>query len=385
MNCNIKSIYLSATLCTVATFAQVAVTQTTAPVAYVYVSNTLTGTTSEVTAYAASKNGKLSPISGSPFPADLDSMSVNGKYLFGSNSNGLYIDTYTIEADGSLRYAAATDIVNNNPNGCGNSGPLFLDHTGATLYDLEFRGDCANNAYQSFNVNKPTGQLQNLGSSGPNAWLTLPATFIGNDVYGYSASCLGDMYWGIYSFKRGSNGLLTEIDANAAPPTPPTGYFYCPSQAAADPTNHVAITMQPVNQSNFSPDRPAQLASYTADAAGDLVTTNTDANMPQTLVGTVNVINMAPSGKLLAVGGSKGLQVFHFNGSQPITHFTGLLTTASIDQFFWDNTNHLYAISNAAGKLYVFTVTPTGAEQAPGSPYSIHAPHNMIVQPMPRY
>ena len=48
---------------------------------------------------------------------------------------------------------------------------------------------------------------------------------------------------------------------------------------------------------------------------------------------------------------------------------------------FWDNNNHLYAISGAAGKLYVFTVTPTSASQAPGSPYSITAPAYLIVQP----
>ena len=93
---------------------------------------------------------------------------------------------------------------------------------------------------------------------------------------------------------------------------------------------------------------------------------------------------MSPSGKLLAVGGSAGLQVFHFNAAAPITHDTGLLTAKPIDQFFWDNANHLYAISRAAGKLYVFTVTPTGATQAAGSPYSIAHPQNIIVQPKTR-
>jgi hypothetical protein len=35
---------------------------------------------------------------------------------------------------------------------------------------------------------------------------------------------------------------------------------------------------------------------------------------------------MSPSGKLLAVAGTTGLQVFHFNGSNPIKPYTGLLT-----------------------------------------------------------
>ena len=163
MNCNIKSICLSATLCTVASFAQVAVTQTTSStVAYVYVSNILTGTTSEVHAYAATKNGKLTPVDGSPFSADVTNMAVNGKYLFGSSSNGTSVDSYFIESDGALRFAASNNIVNSNYNGCGFSGPIFFDHTGATLYDMEFQGDCSNNMYQSLKVGKSTGHVQNL-------------------------------------------------------------------------------------------------------------------------------------------------------------------------------------------------------------------------------
>jgi hypothetical protein len=48
---------------------------------------------------------------------------------------------------------------------------------------------------------------------------------------------------------------------------------------------------------------------------------------------------------------------------------------------FWDNANHLYAISDTAGKLYVFTVTSTGVTQAPGSPHSIATSQSIIVLP----
>ncbi len=47
----------------------------------------------------------------------------------------------------------------------------------------------------------------------------------------------------------------------------------------------------------------------------------------------------------------------------------GLLTKDEIDQMFSDKDNHLYASSRAAGKLYVFTITPTSHSQAKGSPY----------------
>ena len=89
----------------------------------------------------------------------------------------------------------------------------------------------------------------------------------------------------------------------------------------------------------------------------------------------------SPSGKLLAVAGTKGLQIFHFDGANPITHYTYLLTTDSIDQISWDNENHLYAISQSAGKLYVFTVTPVSFGQAPGSPYAIASPEFIAVLP----
>lgn len=49
---------------------------------------------------------------------------------------------------------------------------------------------------------------------------------------------------------------------------------------------------------------------------------------------------------------------------------------------FWDNSNHLYALSQEWNRLYVFSVTPTYAAQTPGSPYSINSPENIIVQPL---
>jgi outer membrane protein assembly factor BamB len=104
--------------------------------------------------------------------------------------------------------------------------------------------------------------------------------------------------------------------------------------------------------------------------------------MPAVAVGDVADIAMSPSGKLLAVAGSSGVQVFHFNGSSPITHYTAVLTkdaVAQVDQLFWDNANHLYAISQAAGKLFVFTVTATSYSQAAGSPYTITNPGSIVV------
>jgi hypothetical protein len=99
--------------------------------------------------------------------------------------------------------------------------------------------------------------------------------------------------------------------------------------------------------------------------------------MPVSATG-VNVLAMSPSGKLLAVGG-QGLQIFHFNGSSPITKDSGVLQPAvAFNALAWDSENHLYALSG--GQLFVYTVTSSSISQATGSPYSIPEAVALVVQ-----
>jgi hypothetical protein len=168
------------------------------------------------------------------------------------------------------------------------------------------------------------------------------------------------------------------MNITPAIPTAPQG-GYCPYLAATDTGNDVAISLTPTE--DFTPIGPAQIAVYTADSGGDLTTTSTSANMPPAAVGTVIDMKISFSGKLLAIAGTSGLQVFHFNGANPATRFTGLITNNEVDQIFWDNANHLYAISRSAGKLFVFNVTSKSCVPAEGSPYSISNPQNITVLP----
>ncbi|HEX3663524.1 MAG TPA: hypothetical protein VHU89_18960 [Acidobacteriaceae bacterium] len=370
---------LSAVLFVAVSLAQAA---STGSVAYVYVS-TPAGSTgrNEVHAWRAGANGQLTGIAGSPFQENVTSMAVNGKFLFGATLPGNDVNSYRIEANGGLLYAVTTNITRYNSTDCASAGSVFTDNTGATVYNMEFRGDgCANNTYRSFGAENTTGGLENLGESGGNSWLYEPASFLGNNVWGYSASCLGNMYWGIFGFKRSSNGLLTEIPISAPVPPPPNGEFFCPSVAAADGANHVAIAMQAVLQKDFSSVGEPKVAVYTAQSNGNLSTTSTVANMPQANVGALSDLRMAPGGKLLAVAGTGGLEVFHFNGANPVTKLGALLTSDSIDQCFWDKAGHLYAISSKAGRLFVFTVTSNGAHAAPGSPYAVSHAEYLAVQ-----
>ncbi len=367
---------LMVTLYMAIAFAQVA--STNSPVAFVYVSSSL-GNTSEINGFAATGDGKLTPVTGSPFPANVQGMAVNGKFLFGTN--GVYIYSFSIASDGALEQVAAINAQKFNGGRCGGPTSLFLDHTGATLYDEDYYGDaCANNTYQSFGIDRATGELNYLGASNPSVDFNVPLSFTGNNAYAYGSSCY-HVNPDIFGFRRTEDGTMTFLDINPTMPAAQKGDGYCPYMAAADRSNHVAISVQEINGATWKPVGLPQLATYKVDSAGKLATKSAFWNMPKTRVKYVSDIRMSPSGKLLAVAGMAGLQIFHFNGSDPITHFTGLLTADPISQMFWDDDDHLYAISQTAGKLFVFAVTPTKVSQAPGSPYAVTNPQNVIVLP----
>jgi len=346
----------------------------TAPVAYVYVSSSPTSGKFQINAYAASLTGALSSVSGSPFPSPVFYLALNGKWLFGTN--GINIDSYLIAWNGSLK------LVDTYTAGNSGGGPanVFLDHSGNSLYDgfINMNGT-GNNGYQAYSINQTTGKISFMNNiaGGPDIGSVL--SFVSNNAFAYSSSCY-HFAPVIFGVKRGSNGSLTELGSGFPFPTPPSGDSYCPYLAVADPAGHLAIAVQPYSGYG-SVAGPYQLASYTVNSSGGLTTSSTYKNMPSVAVGNVNDYWMSPTGKFLAVGGSAGLQVFHFNGANPITKYTGLLTANPIDQMFWDNANHLYALSRTAGKLYVFTVTSTSVTQAPGSPHSILKPQNIIVLP----
>jgi hypothetical protein len=353
------------------------------PSAWVYVSSQIgTTTNSDVYGFTAASDGKLTLISTSPLATNLSSMAVNGLYLIGAPVSGSSIDSYHIESSGKLTYASTTDA--STPNKCDNTpGPVFLDHTGQTLYDFYYWGDsiCSNNVYQAWSIAKSSGAMMYISAAGGNENLTNVLTFIGNNEYAYTSDCY-HFDAEISGFKRSSNGSLTEINLTQVWPKAPSGTGYCAYLAAADPTNHLAIPVQPYTSVPGSPSGPYQLATYTVNSStGAISTSSTYANMPSVKVGNITALAMSPSGKLLAVAGTSGLQVFHFNGAGPITAYTGLMSTAEMDSIFWDNDNHLYAIGNSTNKLAVFTVTPTSWSWV--DTYTVKNPIGLIVQPLP--
>jgi WD40 repeat protein len=336
-------------------------------------------------------DGTLTAISGSPVVTPGAVEATNGKFLFGTD--GITIYTFSVASDGTIQQVASLNAQQYNSKTmsggpCGGPTKLFLDRTGSDLYDLDAYSDCANNAYQSFSIDSTSGALSYLAvTSTTTPIFETPLSFLSDDQFAYGASCY---HWlqTIYGAARNSDGALTALALNPgidpAMPTAVSGQIYCPYLTATDAANNVAVAVQPFDNASLQTVGPYQLATYAADNSGNLTTTSTDSNMPTTAVtntssNSLTGIAISPSGSLLAVAGTGGLQVFHFNGANPITTYTSPLTTDEIDQIAWDKSNHLYAISQSKGKLYVFTVTTTTYSQASGSPYAISNPGNLVV------
>lgn len=255
-------------------------------------------------------------------------------------------------------------------------------------------------AYQTFNIEKSTGELTfnaaiEMGT--PSYQPTGQLTITGNDKFAYSLLWnWGDSetpYAFLSGFKRESDGVLagmgewwtgfTETD-----PKPEPGWEFNPECVncstsvdimAADGTNHLAVALTSYSIASGGYDAGAtQLASYTVDNEGNITSTNTWKDMPVEEPGgwtppSQATMLISPSGKLLAVTTGTGvpLQIFHFNGADPITPYSGALTKLPPTQIGWDNDDHLYAIDAYGTSLCVWTITPTSIKTAPGSPYKV--------------
>ena len=378
--------------------------------AYVYVvsSQPNTSNPNQIVAYAADANGQLTAVPGSPFSQNVSSLAANGTYLLAAATSAPDINTYTIGSNGAIslasqfNYAQALGYQSSNDTVCSSVGDLLFDHTGMSLYTAVGNVSCSNNnGIASFAVDSSNGSVSYLGDANIGYEASEAISLLGNNSFAYSALNDNCMYGGISSFDRSSSGLLSYTAATVTPqfgPPAPAGATssgvkepsYAANLTAADTTNHVAMTEVPCYALGGVAATQVQLATYTADSSGNLTTTDTSASMPGTSVTSPQVLKMSPSGTFLAVAGSGGVQVFNFNGTSPITKLTGLLTTDTVGAIAWDNNNNLYMTTANAyapntpitnpNKLYVFTVTDTGATEAPGSPYTIQFSGAIAVQ-----
>jgi hypothetical protein len=373
-----RSLFSLLPLLALASLAQTASAQSTSPVAYVYVA-----TASHIQGFTAASNGRLTPVSGSPYSGSVSHLSVNSQYLFGPGDDNENVYSYTIGTGGTLTPATTTPILDKSDDCNATFGPTQIDFSGKFLYTLILGCDGPYTNVYKINHAATLGYEGGWYTQIPNPTTApVPLRFLGNNQYGYITGCSSDTPEYVPAtevFGRNSQygQLIPDGYYNGAPEPSDPWNFYCPSLLATDPTNHLAFAYQ-----EFEPDLaevagPFYLASYTADAEGNLTTENNYSDMPVTSVGAVKAMSISPTGLFLAVGGNSGLQLFHFNGAAPITQMTGVLDSDQFTEVGWDKDNHLYALS--PGALRVYTVTPSGVSEDPGSPYFITNASSVIV------
>ena len=357
-------------------------------VALVYVSSMIAhGHQSEVIAYTADASGKLTVAADSPYKFNIGKMAVNGSYLLGSELGRSDVEAYRMEPSGDLSFEASANEPAPSEN-CGSAGPNIPERGSPGLLNAAYllnadylESRCADDSLPPLMVQRSSGKLIFLGDAGDTGDMVGDLSLAGDGKFAYSSDCyrFGPS---IYGFKRKNDGALSELNIHPALPQAVKGEGWCPYLAASDGANHLAVPMYPWSQYG-SQDGPYQLATYSVNDSGQLTTSSSYLDMPRVMAGSITDVNMDPSGSLLAVAGTGGLQIFHFNGDKPITIYTGLLTTVEVDQVFWDSNGHLYAIGQSANKLWVFNVTSTESVEAPGSPYPVNEPLGLIVQPLP--
>jgi hypothetical protein len=378
-----RGISLAASLMLVSTVALVPQAQAQSPTAaYVYVQ--VGGPAGAVYGYSASSSGTLSAISGSPFKPGTAIIGSNSKQFFTLGKTTLH--SFAVGSNGAIGSQVGSAAFLDYPgNSCGNgtdgTDAAVLDHTGKYVYVvLQGAGDATCAAYQTYMVNSD-GTLTFDGDAEQTfeseAGTGLPS-ILGNETFAYAT--LWDGHYTLdVGFQRQSTGTLQTIQFKETDPTL-TGTDYLPSNPDASPTSKYVVLQLYPNDGGGDSGNP-QLGSYSVDSQGNLTTTNTSSNMPTPAFGG-GFSTFSPDGKMFVVyddgtGVQGGIEIYNFNGANPLTLNTTLLNGTPVSRVAWDTSHHLYAISQQQNTMWVFNVTPTSVAQT--AKISIGTPFSMVV------
>lgn len=390
---------VTGTLFTPTAEAQASGASTVATVAHVYVQ-----TSKGVLLYHEAADGRLALDSASPFQTAGQLIGSTGSYVVTVGQTLVHL--YRVGTNGRIGEQAAQIAMAKYSGGlCGANRGGVLDHTGQfieILFDPTIYVSTPCTAYQTYKIGKSTGSLTFVGSAEADFNVgneLAPLAQTSDNKFGYALDVyVPEPRWA--GFVRESSGALANLSFSESDPQPPDPYDYYPWLVTEAPNHMLAMALGTV-KFRGSPDvadGPVQLASYTVDATGNISSTNSWEQMPTPDVGPT-LLRVSPGGGLLAVAGgtcswcfisvstaANGLQVFHFNGANPITHYTHVLTTDPIEQMEWDNDSHLFALSEEANKLHVYRVTTSSYREAPGSPVTVTGgnatgPYGLVVVP----
>jgi hypothetical protein len=249
-------------------------------------------------------------------------------------------------------------------------GPLTLDRTGHTLYaaEIEFDGT-DNDAYSIWTINAD-GSLTFVGNIGPNVDYNTFLAFTQDNHYAYGYGCYF-VSWDVFGLARNSDGTLSQFDSGALPP--PSNDFICPSGVATS-TNYVVIAFIDVEMQGSL----EQLGSFTLNSDGTLTL------LPSTVINTPftgeRSLAFDQTGQYLAVSGGAGIQMYSLQSGGMLAPIGSVVDGGvPFNMLKWDNSNHLYAISDSA--LYVFNSSSGVLAQAPGSPLPVTDAGSLAVLP----
>lgn len=363
-------------------------------VAYVYLP---AGTQSdpEILGYAATADGGLTPIPGSPFATSssyaVSTMVGTGSLLFGSD--GYHIETFAVQGNGCISPensmvagvgdgADATLVVNG----------LFLDPQDENLYSFDYNPpDGLDGKLASYSFDRGSGQVTQIGTDAVGGNGTL--SFGANDAYAVDTYCNARGGTFVNEYQRGSSGALIYLKVLPYPAAGPD-QPWCPGGTAADGSGHFVIEFTPFVYAGAT-SGPTQLAVYTVDAAGNVTTASTSRNMTDVPVSDgESVLEFSPDDRYLAVDGAFGIELFAWNSASttltPITTINSGYSCWSnntgsgcggwtIGMVGWDENDHLYAVFQ--NQLRVYNISDSGMTQAPGSPYPVQNAFEGVVLP----
>ncbi|HEV2132729.1 MAG TPA: hypothetical protein VGR47_00565 [Terracidiphilus sp.] len=393
----IRGLGLAAALALVSTLALVppsmAQTSPSAPVANVYVQ-----ISNGVNVYNTASNGRLTLVAGSPFKITGQMAGAMANHLVSLDDENIYV--YSLASNGAVEgQVGETSIQDFSGSQCGTVSFSAFDRTGQDLYvgvsgaqNQNLGTQCI--AIQSFKISS-AGTPSYLGTTIPyndstnamNVYYYQLVMSGGNQyayavVAGLSGTCDEPE---ILAFQRESSGALELAGTQSVQyPEPPSGgWQYFPYAISVDSNNHLAVNLSPEQNAPCGTNGSPQLGSFSINNNGSIASTNTYQNMPTaapTSGAGVEMGPLAPSNAVLPAALGNNLQLFHFNGSSPITSMTGQIPVKGLMSVLqWDTSSHLYGLNISTKMLRVFTVTSNGLVEDPGSPMAINGAQSLFV------
>lgn len=346
------------------------------PVARAYIS-----ASSSIRGYAVAADGRVNPLPGSPYLNHaVTHLSYAHGFLFGPGVDNKHVYTYEIASNGSIKQVASIDASGYNP--CERMTTSQVDKTGTWLYVSQYfcstTDDFLDGNVMSFKI-RSDGSLQFLGNtaaSAENGFALSPLYFLAGNAIAYQVGCYGSAPY-FNSFERESTGMLQPTSVTMDADGGPHG---CVRRVATDGTGHVVLDFTEFSIWRNPDDWVEKVSSvlmYSADAQGNLH----GINGIVTGLNDVDAMSISPGNNMVVIGGPAGFQIFHYNPTTSITHYSSVLQPKNaFEEFGWDNSNHLYALSKDG--LRVYNITTKSYSESPGSPVAIGGATSEIVVPL---